>query len=431
MAKPRLDPYEVAVVGGGPAGIAAAVTAAERLGPGRVLLVDDNAAPGGQIWRQGVSAAPAAARVWLERLERSGVRIESGAAVIDARREPDAFALFAERDDQLLVLRGRRLVLALGAVEVFLPFPGWTLPGVFGAGGLQAMVKSGLDVRRKRVVVAGSGPLLLAVAALLRERGAHVLAIAEQADRARVWRFAARLASKPGKALQAAALGLRLLAVRQHYATWPARAEGRGALERVVLRGPDGGGRSYDCDLLAAGFGLAPTTGLARLLGCQVAHGRISVGDDLQTSVPGIYGAGESLGIGGVDRALLDGRIAGLAAAGHASDTDLAARRGEERFGDALAEAFALREELRAVDDATIVCRCEDVTWGQIRRHFTIRDAKLKTRCGMGPCQGRVCGGALEFLAGFQQDTVRPPLSPVSLRVLAQLGAFQKGNDHD
>lgn len=431
MVEPQPELYEVAVVGGGPAGIAAAVTAAERLGPGRVLLVDDNAAPGGQIWRQGVCAPPAAARSWLDRLGKAGVRIESGAAVVDARREVDVFALFAERDDKLLMLRGRRLVLALGAIEVFLPFPGWTLPGVFGAGGLQAMVKSGLDVRRKRVVVAGSGPLLLAVAALLRERGARVLAIVEQADRARVWRFAARLARKPGKALQAAALGLRLLPVRQHYATWPARAEGRDVLERVVLRGVDGEERRYDCDLLAAGFGLLPTTGLARLLGCQVEHGRIAVGDDLQTSVPGIYGAGESLGIGGVDRALLDGRIAGLAAVGQARAVDRAARRGEERFADALAEAFALREELRAIDDATLVCRCEDVTWGEIRRHFTIRDAKLKTRCGMGPCQGRVCGGALEFLAGFQQDTVRPPLSPISLRVLAQLGAFQKGNDHD
>ena len=147
----------------------------------------------------------------------------------------------------------------------------------------------------------------------------------------------------------------------------------------------------------------------------------------LQTSQPGIFAAGESLGIGGVLRAELDGRIAGLAAAGLEAEARalLPARVREQRFADLLAATYELREELRElVDDKTLVCRCEDVPWGEIRRHPAARDAKLKTRAGMGPCQGRVCGGALEFLAGYSPDVIRPPLFPVSAAVLAELAGL-------
>src|SRR5271155_5573613 len=190
--------FDVAVIGAGPAGIAAAVRASES--GARAALIDDNPAPGGQIWRRGASRGhhPQAGH-WLDRLRKSSVTVMPGARVFHAHNG----ALEAESDHSISGVLYNKLILATGARELFLPFPGWTLPNVTGAGGLQALVKSGLPIEGKRVVVAGSGPLLLAVAAYLRGRGAIVPAIVEQADGARVSRFAAALAAHPMKLGQA------------------------------------------------------------------------------------------------------------------------------------------------------------------------------------------------------------------------------------
>lgn len=421
----ELPAYQVAVVGAGPAGLAAAAAAGEALGAGRVVLLDDNPAPGGQIWRRGRNRAPEAARAAEARGVAAGVVIESGVAVVDAHALPGGgFLLLGEKAGAAAACRAARVVIATGAIERFLPFPGWTLPGVYGAGGLQALSKSGFELRGKRILVAGSGPLLLAVAQAFRKAGARVAAIAEQAPRGAVLRFAASLARHPSKLAQALRLGFSLLPVRQLYGAWPLRAEGEGRLERVVLARGEGRPLVVECDYLACGFGLLPSLQLPRLLGCAVSAGRLEAGELLETSVPGIFAAGESLGIGGLARAELDGRVAGLAAAGRAAAARalLPRRRAEERFARALAAAYELREELRDLPhDRTVVCRCEDVAWGEIRRCPALRDAKLKTRAGMGPCQGRICGGALEFLSGHRADAVRPPLFPVSCGVLAEL----------
>jgi hypothetical protein len=149
--------------------------------------------------------------------------------------------------------------------------------------------------------------------------------------------------------------------------------------------------------------------------------------DELQrTSIAGVLCAGESAGIGGVDVAEIEGEIAGHVAAGREERAlSLAPRRvRERRFAAQLARAYALREELRTLaDDATIVCRCEDVPLGLIRTRADARQAKLETRAGMGPCQGRVCGAALEFTCGWSRDRVRPPLVPVPMRALVEAGA--------
>src|SRR6202161_1066171 len=152
--------FDVAVVGAGPAGIAAALAAADS---GKSIgLMDDNPAPGGQIWR-GAQIAPrkSAASIWFDRLNKSAVQIVRGARVFHAANGE----LAAESDDSVIQISCGKLILATGARELFLPFPGWTLPNVMGAGGLQAFVKSGLEISGKRIVVAGTGPLLLAVAA--------------------------------------------------------------------------------------------------------------------------------------------------------------------------------------------------------------------------------------------------------------------------
>ncbi len=187
---------EVLVVGAGPAGLAAAAGAA---GSGATIgLIDDNPNPGGQIWRGGPRAKPinqAARR--LRRIQRSNIHLLTQTRVIAA---PESGRLIAETATGPLDLSYQRLIVASGARELFLPFPGWTLPGVLGAGGLQALVKGGLPIENKRVVVAGSGPLLLAVAAYLSGKGANIQAVIEQAPwRKLTGRLLAQSAPRPGE----------------------------------------------------------------------------------------------------------------------------------------------------------------------------------------------------------------------------------------
>ncbi len=406
MTDPRFD---VLVVGAGPAGLAAARRAAES--GARVAVLDDNPTPGGQIWR----ARPEPAR-WL-----SGYQVILGARVIAA---PAAGCLTVETLQADFEIGYRALILATGARERFLPFPGWTLPNVMGAGGLQALAKSGLPIAGKRIVVAGSGPLLLAVAGYLRGHGARVALIAEQTERAALLRFGASLAAHPGKLRQAVELRARLLGVAYLTGCWPVSAQGAERLESVTLRR---GAKNWTepCDYLACGFGLIPNTELAEMLGCRIGASGVAVDDDQRTSVPAIFSAGEATGIGGLDLALVEGEIAGYAAAGRTREASsrFALRQQHRRFATALEKAFALRDELRSLAaPETLVCRCEDVSYARIRACSGWREAKLHTRCGMGPCQGRVCGGAVEFLMAWRSESVRPPLYPARVESLARSG---------
>ncbi len=188
------------------------------------------------------------------------------------------------------------------------------------AGGLQAMVKLGLPIARKRVVIAGSGPLLLAVAAYLRKHGANVLAICEQASWRALGSFAVGLLREPGKICQAVALRHQIRGAPFWPNTWPIRALGNEILEAIVLS-RRGKTRSIPCDYLACGFHLVPNTELASLLGCRLRNGFVEVDELQQTSVPGVFCAGEPTGIGGLEIALIEGQIAGLAAVGRGKKT--------------------------------------------------------------------------------------------------------------
>lgn len=525
--------YEVAVIGAGPAGIAAAVGAAVGLA-GRqgaavarqsgiavaegmataaarvpVLMVDAAPRPGGQIWRhRSRSELPPPAQRWLERLDRSGTEILCGASVVDivragqgaagggeargnaaasgSKRGPagagisdltsfgmgtggygvsgsPGYRLSLDHGGVARVVRARQLILATGARELFLPFPGWTLPRVVGVGGAQALLRSGLSLSGRRVVLAGSGPLLLAVAAALARAGARVVIVAEQAKAGAVLRFGAGLWHSPGKALQALRYRAALGGTRIALGCWVTRADGDDAVREVTLTD---GRRSWteSCDLLCTGYGLVPNTELARLLGCAVSDGRVEVDEWQRTTVPGVYSAGETTGIAGVDVALVEGEIAGrmaggsvgsalTAGAGAATPSALdhlpgragaatnslaltrllAARARERAFAERLAHAFALRGELRSLPDSgTIICRCEDLTFGLLDPGWCARQAKLYTRVGMGSCQARVCGPALAHLFGWDPDTVRVPAfpTPVSTLTMTSESAESAEGDH-
>ena len=421
---------DVLVIGAGPAGIAAACTAAES--GSRVAVIDDNPAAGGQIWRGGPSASPVTAPVtapdttsaWFHRLSRCGAVVHDSTAVIDGQGGGGPLMLRTRSPAGVRAWRPRGIVLATGSRERFLPFPGWTLPGVTGAGGLQALVKQGLDVRGRRIAIAGTGPLLLAVAELLASKGALLVVVAEQALLLRLAGFAAMLCAHPAKLAQA--IGIRrAIGPVLRTGTFPVEARAvDGGLVVTLSSGSPGHERRQDlaCDILACGFGLVPNVEVARALGCAVRSHGIAVDDYGATTVRGVWAAGECTGVGGVDAALVEGRIAGFAAAGRHVDAKpfLAASSRWRRFARSLERTFALdRRLVRLATDETIVCRCEDVAAGRLRCHRSWREAKLMTRIGMGPCQGRVCGPTTEVLFGWSPDDVRPPLQPTPLDELA------------
>ena len=236
--------------------------------------------------------------------------------------------------------------------------------------------------------------------------------------------FAAMLCAHPAKLAQA--IGIRrAIGPVLRTGTFPVEARAvDGGLVVTLSSGSPGHERRQDlaCDILACGFGLVPNVEVARALGGAVRSHGIAVDDYGATTVRGVWAAGECTGVGGVDAALVEGRIAGFAAAGRHVDAKpfLAASSRWRRFARSLERTFALdRRLVRLATDETIVCRCEDVAAGRLRCHRSWREAKLMTRIGMGPCQGRVCGPTTEVLFGWSPDDVRPPLQPTPLDELA------------
>jgi len=421
--------FDVVVIGAGPAGIAAAARAAEE--GCRVAMVDENRHAGGQIWRTSLGKAESGKRTggeWIERLGRTSVETFLGWRIFDA---PGTKTLLAGCESERVKFQFKSLVIATGARERFLPFPGWTLPNVLGAGGLQALVKTGLPIAGKRVVVAGTGPLLIAVAAYLRQRGADIVALCEQASFGSLAKFGVGLMRQPGKLLDAAHYGWQTRGLRLRTSCWPTAALGEERVEAVVL---NDGGRTVEvkADYLACGFHLVPNCELALLLGCELNGSYVRVDEFQQTSVADLYTAGETTGIGGVEAALAEGQIAGLAAAGARDKTQWLRkeRNGTMRFTRLLDRTYALNPELRKlVSPETIVCRCEDVTLEEVGDHASWRAAKLQSRVGMGSCQGRICGSACEFLFGWGMDSVRPPIQPMPIGDL--IGRRQAMADKD
>lgn len=410
--------FDAVVVGGGPAGIAAAAVAAEA--GKRVCLLDGSAAMGGQIWR-GFGAETARDRLhgkqfiaWTERLAASGCAVWPGWDVVDS---PVRGLLRLECEAGSRDVEFGHLILATGARERFLPFPGWTLPGVMGVGGVQALVEAGLDPAGKRIVVAGSGPLLLAVAASLARACARVEGIFEQAPARSLFGFGGTALGAPSKLVEGAGYLLQTLGVAYRPGWWVKRAEGRDRVASVTVTNGRRE-RTISCDWLACGFHLVPNLELPRLLGCRIDDGYVAVDACQRSSVPDVACVGELTGVGGMEKALVEGQIAGYAAAGREADANKLVRRQRRwmNFARRLDRAFAPRAELRELPAAeTIVCRCEDVAHGELAGRRNSREAKLHTRCGMGACQGRICGAATEFLYRWRMTGARPPVFPARI----------------
>lgn len=413
------DDFDIVVVGAGPAGLAAASEAA-RLGK-RVAIVDDNPRAGGQVWRQGPrTRVPPPMRRLLSALNVTGNATTLAATRVVAA--PPARTLLLESGDGTARhVSYSELILATGARERLLPFAGWTLPGVTGAGGLQALVKGGMPVRGERIVIAGTGPLLMAALATARDAGADIVAVVEQAPLASVLRFGLSLAATPSKLWQAMLLTRGLAGLSYWTDSVVREVRGEGRVESVVVRR---GTRDVvlQCDRLACGYGLVPNLTLALALECDLRAGAIAVDERQRTSIAHIWAAGECTGIGGAELACVEGRIAGLAASGAPILPALVQARDRwRRFAARVDQAFALGEAARErPSDDTLLCRCEDVPFGAVAEHASWRDAKLHTRCGMGPCQGRICGTAAQVYFGWDSVPPRPPFHPARIGTLLE-----------
>ena len=421
MSEPHMSEHiDLLIIGAGPAGMAAALAAAAR--GVNIIVLDDNPLPGGQIWRDGPKAKlPANARRYREALASApNIKVCNGTRVVARVGHKCLLLEDAERGWQLSY---DKLILCTGARELLLPFPGWTLPGVTGAGGLQALIKGGLPVKGESVVIAGSGPLLLASAASAKKAGANVLRIAEQASFSAVMGFAARLPTWPSKVLQA----LPLFNARYRSSSHVLEALGDDRLRAVRLL-QAGKIVELACERLACGFGLIPNIQLGQALGCLIVDQAIAVDSWQTTSLDDHYAAGECTGFGGSELALVEGAIAGHAAVGDQKKAHAlwVQRDHWQTFADVLNKTFTLNPGLKTLSaPETLVCRCEDVNYATLQACSGWTEAKLHSRCGMGACQGRVCGAAAHYLFDWTPPAPRPPFSPARIGTLTKMADEQ------
>jgi NADPH-dependent 2,4-dienoyl-CoA reductase/sulfur reductase-like enzyme len=394
---------DVAVVGAGPAGIAAAIAAARH--GATVTLIDSAPTIGGQIWR----AAAGRHRT----LKQPGIRVLSSAEVW--RAASTTLSLTSGE-----TVHFQRLILATGASELSLPFPGWDRPGVMTPGGAQALLKGHGVLPGRRVLVAGTGPFLWPVAAGLIQAGASVAALVEAASPGM---GIAGLARHPSLLRQAGGYAATLAWARVPILT--GHMVVAAAEDSVVVARLDGGGRrTFEVDAVCVGYGFVPVTDLAQSLGCAIDDGAVEVDGDQRTTVPEVYAAGEVTGIGGVKVSWAEGTIAGLAAADAPIPPRLRSKlRHHQHAAAILREQFPIPMEWTDhLRPDTIICRCEEATWTQVCDAIdsgaeSARAVKGQTRCGMGWCQGRICGPVLTALTGGELGP-RPFAVPIPLRVL-------------
>jgi NADPH-dependent 2,4-dienoyl-CoA reductase/sulfur reductase-like enzyme len=440
---------EIAIIGAGPAGLAAT---AEAVGYGaKVTLIDDNRQPGGQYFRQ---ISREFRRTSMTAFDKEQARAEELLRIathpaVDYLPETTVWSL---SDDRIVAFSGPRgsgrlaagcLILCTGAHDQPVPFPGWTLPGVITAGGLQNLLKEQRMLPGRRAVVAGNGPLLLVAAASLLRGGAHLAEVVEAAPiHRRLLPLLPSLTASP-KILRLA-IAYRALMMRHGVplSTGETVIEALGEESLRALRvapiGEDGRvvrdrARTIEADILITGFGLRASSELCHILGCRLAHLGQRGGwlpqrnDDLETSCANILAAGDGAAIGGVEFAMLEGALAGLVAArrlGRSGGVEQREReavlRGRlarmERFRHGLESLYRPPADyLQLITPQTLICRCEEVTAAALSSPCAGSALALKgaTRIGMGRCQGRFCHATLAALIaardGYPVEAVQLP----------------------
>lgn len=439
---------DLLVVGAGPAGLSAAHAAAEA--GAQVVVLDERGEAGGQYLKPLASshahAAPDAQFRHGDALRAAtlaaGAEILTGATVWGGFAVDEIAALVG---DAAVTFRPRRLVLAAGAHERPVPVPGWTLPGVMTTGAMQTLARANRVSPGGSVVIAGNGPLNLQLACELLAGGVRVVAVAEAAPRpglAQLREVVGILRASPDLAWD----GIRYLRQLRRAGVpviWGAIILGCEGEDRfTALRlGTPAGEQRIEADVCALNMGFQPETGLARALGAEHRFidsglGRLETvaAENGRTSLPEVFAVGDGAAIGGARIALARGRLAGLAAArdlGFAVPEDAPTQASLRRalaFQDGLWRLFAAPPfDIAALPDATILCRCEEVTAGTLRHAHangatSLAALKKATRAGMGRCQGRMCGATVARLCGVPEEAgfaaPRAPVKPVPVAAL-------------
>jgi thioredoxin reductase/bacterioferritin-associated ferredoxin len=454
------------VIGAGPAGIMAAFTAAEA--GVDVVLIDENPQSGGQYYRQsppeftfdnpinGLSGREDAQEV-LGKLSHPKIRTLYNTQVWGIF-EPRILALADQ--EQSFLLQADKVILATGAYDRPLAFPGWTLPGVFGAAATLRMIKTQWVLPGRRVLLAGLGPLQLALADALLRAGTDVVCVAEAANPTKSWQQLPKFWGHWDRLREASTY---MASLRKHrvpllFNHAIIEASGEDQVEKVKIARLDPQGvpisdteRQFEVDAICLGYGLLPSFQLAAALGCRL-HYDEHLGwyapyhnSHMETNQEGVFVAGDVTDISGAKVAIVEGQIAGLTAAyqlGLLSETTFAQRlvpayrtlRHLNRLASAMQEIYAFRPGLsHLAKDDTLLCRCEEITYGQVQDALAngavdLNQVKLATRSGMGYCQGRFCSVLIapliaqatdQPISKIQPFTVRPPIQPIPLKVLA------------
>ncbi len=454
--------FDLVVAGLGPAGMAAAAHAAQS--GLKVAVVDENPAQGGQVYRQGLSglagssARKSRGRTLIKRFEKYQDRMEIfHDCLIWASMAPSTLNLL--QDGSLKQLEYRRLIACEGAQERTIPFPGWTLPGIMTAGGLQKMILHQRILPGKRMVFSGAGPLLFATAAAAVEAGAEVLAVCDANSRQSYLPLMGRVASRSVLIAEGFHYMRQLISHRVpiYYSKAVVAAQGDGKVQQVTLAGLDRDGsprsgkrQELMVDVLGVNHGFLPASRLTRLL--ELSH----VFDPLQralrpvcdrfgrTSDGKVLVAGDGAGVAGADYAALAGQLAAMAAVSDllnepSGELDKKSRpllremASFQKYADRLHGLTIPKAGLfKNLEDDTIICRCEGVTIGKVKEFMAKTGGSLTelkpSRLGMGPCQGRVCEPIIRELLNLWGRTpaecgelhLRPPIAPIPL------GVFEK-----
>ena len=422
----------IAIIGAGPAGLSAAAAATRR--GEEVIIIDSSSQLGGQYWRHLPSARndshslhydfSKAQKLFDELLSQPLLTRYSNSQVWQAEKCGDQFHLYILRNGVEEKVVADKVILATGAYDRTIPFPGWTFPGVMTPGAAQAMLKGHGVLVGKKVVIAGTGPFILPVATGLAESGAEIVGLFEFNNPFR-WIFNLHgLLLNPSKIAEAFYY-LKKLQKQRVKIEFGKKVESATRSSAVV------DGTEIECDVIAVGWGFAPDVTLAGILGAQLgvdSDGTVIVKVDRrqETNIPGLFAAGESTGIGGSTLSMIEGRIAGGGRGG-------LSRWRAQVFANGLKKVYPVPSILtKNLPEETIICRCEEVTRGQICTSIdelgaqSARTAKLFTRAGMGLCQGRVCGrNVSEIVADHLGQKVsdseriaggqRPLAAPISL----------------
>jgi thioredoxin reductase len=458
--------HNVVVVGGGPAGLSAALAAAAAGAP--VLLIDSNSRLGGQYWRNSSDNFDDQYEQHFD-LEtglllinavkaRKEIEVWSEAQIWSATNNEGKFTLRIIYQGKEKIVNTANIILCTGAYDRTLPFPGWDIPGVMTPGGVQSLLKGHGVLAGKRVVVAGTGPFLLPVAAGVIKAGGEVVSLLE-ANKSRRWITSFNVILENLGKLKEAFYYIKTISegkvrAKFGYAVITAHAGSNGELESVDIAKID---RNFNvkklknikCDVAAIGWGFTADTSLAGSLGCKQVVAKdesviVWVENDQQTSISGIFAAGEITGIGGSELSMAEGVIAGIAAAKFVGckvevlKAHRKRRAKRQRFANALIKAYPVKSGWQSwLNDQTTVCRCEEVSLCDLKYSVEelgatdSRTAKLFTRCGMGLCQGRICGRSVVDLVANELKVLptdtdrisavnRPIITPIPLGVLAQ-----------